>query len=233
MHVVVAGGRVVSCHVRPRALALPPEELAGHVPAAVNEALDDDQAGRSPVIDPLALAGQFREIRDDVAARADDITAAIQASASRLRQEAEVPFEVPALDLGPAFDRLAETLEAIGRATAAERATAEATGEGAAAGGLVHAVCRPVGRVASVTIRPRAMRDSARLGEALTTAVNRALDDLEAGVRKRRQAAGADPEQISARLADLRDLGVEDLRAFGRAMNDFMGGIKAGPRPNR
>ncbi|TDD25712.1 hypothetical protein [Nonomuraea diastatica] len=56
------------------------------------------------------------------------------------------------------------------------------------------------------------MRDSARLGDALTTAVN-----LAAGVRERPQAAGAAPEQTCAQLADLRERGVEAPRPGGQA----------------
>ncbi|GAA3649373.1 hypothetical protein GCM10022224_010130 [Nonomuraea antimicrobica] len=233
---VVADGRVASCRVNPRALALTPEELAGHVLVAVNEALDDDrddragqddQDGRPPVIDPLALAGQFREVRDDVAARAAGITVAIEDSAWRLRQEMEVSAAVPRLDLGPAFDRLAGMLEVMGQvAVAADRAAAEASGEGVAAGGLVRVVCRPAPRLDSVTIRPRAMGNAAELGDALMAAVNLALDDLAAEVRERRRAAGADPERIAARIAELREQGVAEMRAFGQAMSDLMGSIK-------
>ncbi|MER6951510.1 YbaB/EbfC family nucleoid-associated protein [Nonomuraea sp. NPDC000554] len=225
VRVVVSGGRVASCRVDPRALALTPEELAGHALEAVNAALDDEhteQSGQPPVIDPLALAGQFREIRDDVAARAEDITAAIQESAWRLRQEAEVSLVVPRLDLGPAFDRLAGVLEAIGQAAGD---AAEVSGEGVAAGGLVRVVCRPAPRLDSVTIRPRAMRNAAELGDGLMTAVNLALDDLAARTRECQQAAGADPEQIAARIADLRESGVAEMRAYGQALSDLMDSI--------
>ncbi|WP_433242250.1 hypothetical protein ACQPYK_37735 [Streptosporangium sp. CA-135522] len=223
---VVTDGRLTSLTMSARSALPAPEELAGHVLSAVNAALDDfaaQSAGRDPlpVIDPLALARQFREIRDDLDARMSHLAGSVQASVRRLRQEVEVASDVPSLDFRQMFDQLIDMLEAVGGVALDE--AEEPLGEGFTDRRMVHAICRPGPRLVSVTIQQRAMSDKAQLCDHLVRAVNLAIDEVEQRLQERR---GADPEKIMARIGELQESGVMQMRAYGQALNAFMDGVQ-------
>ncbi|WP_406312503.1 hypothetical protein OHA77_28560 [Streptosporangium sp. NBC_01639] len=221
---VVVDGRLASLTMDARSLSLTPEKLAGHVLAAVNAALDDivDQSGPDPfpAVDPLALARQFREIRDDFDVQMGHVTGSIQASARKLRQEADVAAEVPSLDFRQMFDQLIDVLEAVGGASHDE--AEEPLGEGLAARQMVRVVCGPGPRLVSVTIQQRAMRGTAELCDHLVSAVNQAVD----GLQELQERRGAGPDEIMARIGELQESGVTQLRVYGQALNAFMGSIR-------
>ncbi|SEH00683.1 hypothetical protein SAMN05444920_117114 [Nonomuraea solani] len=219
MRVVLARERLVSVGIDPRLLREPPETVAEVVAGEIDAALRDRPADDEdvPRVEPLALARELRAVRAELDARMARVRASIQASAAGLREEAEVPGDVPTLDFGELFDPLVEVLETIGGVP-----VEDLRGE---SGGPVSAVCAPGPRLVSLRVTPRAMGGGSReLGERVAGAVNAALDDLAAGLLRRREEAGA--EQIMARVAELRELGVLRMQAYVQEMTGMMAGIR-------
>jgi YbaB/EbfC DNA-binding family protein len=102
-------------------------------------------------------------------------------------------------------------------------------GEGSGADGLVRAVVTQGGRLESVAIDPRLLRQGVEaLGEQLVAAVNAALDDLAA------QAPPADPSAdlagLSSRLESLQDQSVRQMAMFSQAMNDVVAHLRSAGR---
>lgn len=226
---VVTDGQLTSVTLNPRSLLLTPEKLAVHVLVAVNAALDDffaRSAGPDPLpaIDPLAVARQMRELRDEIGVRMRAITNSMQASADKLRQEAEVASDVPTLDLRHAFDQVADLLETIGDVPDGEAGVP--LGEGFAARGMVRATCRAGPRLTAVMIDQRSMRTTPELSGYLVKALNHAMDEFAAKLREHRRAAGADPDLIEARIHELQESGIAQMRSFGERLSSFMESVR-------
>jgi DNA-binding protein YbaB len=224
---VVAATRMISLEPDPRVLRHDPETLAEHLRTAVNAAFEDLRTaaaadGEAPVIDPLAMARQFRALSDDLDHRMTAVTGSIQESATALRRDAEVPGELPTMEFGDLFGQLADLLEIIGGVPDGE----PPLGEGTVTGGWVRVTCEPGPRVVSMTVQRRAMRGTAELAGHVEAAVNAALEDLAEKTRELRKEAGADPEKINARIGELRELGVTRMEAYGQAVSGLMGGIR-------
>ncbi|MCO5996148.1 YbaB/EbfC family nucleoid-associated protein [Actinoallomurus rhizosphaericola] len=221
---VVTHGRMISLDVEPRLLRSSPEKLADHLTEAVNAAFADLlAAGAVPQVDPRALARQLRGLRDDLSAGMAESTASVQRSIEGLRGDAVVPSSVPTMDFAGMFDQLIDVLETIGGVP--DEDTEELRGQGAVPG-RISVTCAAGPRLVEMDLRERAMRSTPDLADAVTTAVNAALDDLADKLRRRREEAGADSERITGRIAELRELGVARLDAYVRQMTDFMAGIR-------
>jgi DNA-binding protein YbaB len=225
--VVAAPANVVSLKLDPRSLRQPPEELAGHVRAAINAAFDDlrrvlGEIARAPVIDPLAVARELRALSEDLDRRMGSVTGAIQESVTALRQDAVVPGEVPTMEFGDMFGQLADLLETIGGVTDGE----PPVGEGTVSGGWIRVRCEPGPRIASIIIERRAMRSADELAALIVAAANAGLEDLLAKSRELRREAGADPDEINARIEELRELGIARMLEYGQGVSTLMGGIR-------
>ncbi|MFB4280123.1 MULTISPECIES: hypothetical protein [unclassified Nonomuraea] len=231
MRAVLEKGRLVSLGVEPRLLREPADVVAGLVAEAVDAAFGrassaaDD--GVVPFVEPLALARELRAVRAELDARMARVTASIEVSAAALRAGARagagavggVPGGVPSLAFGELFDQLIDMLETIGGVPDADlRGVSE---------GPVSAVCAPGPRLVSLSVAPWALYGGTRaLGERVVRSVNAALDDLEAGVLRRRAESGAGADRVMARVAELREEGVLRMRAYTQGMAGLMAGIR-------
>jgi DNA-binding protein YbaB len=225
--VVTAPATVVSLKLDPRSLRQPPEELAGHFRAAINEAFDDlrralTEISGAPVIDPLAIARELRSVSEDLDRRMGGVTGAIQESVTALRQDAVVPGEVPTMEFGDMFGQLADLLETIGGVADGE----PPVGEGTVSGGWVRVRCEPGPRIASIVIERRAMRGADELAALVLAAANAGFTDLLAKSAELRREAGADPDAINARIEELRERGITRMLEYGQAVSTLMGGIR-------
>ncbi|MEV4172106.1 hypothetical protein [Nonomuraea sp. NPDC049709] len=227
MRAVLEKGRLVSLEVEPRLLREPADVVAGLVAEAVDAAFGrassaaDD--GVVPFVEPLALARELRAVRAELDARMARVTASIEVSAAALRAGARVEAGavggVPSLAFGELFDQLIDMLETIGGVPDADlRGVSE---------GPVSAVCAPGPRLVSLSVAPWALYGGTRaLGERVVRSVNAALDDLEAGVLRRRAESGAGADLVMARVAELREQGVLRMRAYTQGMAGLMAGIR-------
>lgn len=87
---VAAGGRLQSVELDPRVMRLPSHDLAAHVVAAVNAALDDlaaqaPTAGDLAVPDPKELAAAVAEVQEQSVRQMAAISQAIAAAVQRVK----------------------------------------------------------------------------------------------------------------------------------------------------
>lgn len=144
--------------------------------------------------------------------------------------------EVGGLDAS-GFDRLLEqTRQALASVrlagTPAEPGEVEMTGVGAAADGQVRATVLAGGRLESLQVNPRLLRNGIEsVCEQIIVAVNAALDDL----RDQAAAQGAaqvpaggvvDPAALAGRLRELQDQSVRQMAVFSQAMNDVVAQLR-------
>lgn len=88
-----------------------------------------------------------------------------------------------------------------------------------AADGLIEIVAAPDGRIETVTIDPRAMRlPSQTLAEELRTALNAAHDELRAAASA--TAGVPDPAALAARLQEMQETSIQQMRTFTQAIAD-------------
>ncbi|MFI7611916.1 hypothetical protein ACIBP6_11910 [Nonomuraea terrae] len=215
MRAVYAKGRLVSLEIDPGLLREPPGRVAAGVAEAVDAAFRQARAdgGDPGLVEPLALARELRAVQAGLDARMARVTATIEASV-------RAGGGVPALDFGELFGPLIDVLETIGRVPDDDVRGASC--------GPVSAVCAPGPRLVSLSVPARVLHGGAgQVGARVVSAVNAALEDLEAGLRRRREEAGAGPERITARVEELRELGVARMRAYVRGMAGLMAGIRA------
>ncbi|MFI7644122.1 YbaB/EbfC family nucleoid-associated protein [Nonomuraea sp. NPDC049400] len=226
---MIEDDRLASIDMHARSMRLAPEKLAEHVLVAVNAALEDFAARSAdqapvPVIDPLALAGQMRELRDEVGERMWVLTNAMRLSADQFRQEADIASDVPVMDFRHTFDEVIGLLETIGGVPDGE--ADELLGEGTAGRGMVRVISGPGPRLVAVTIDQRAMHTTPELSGYLEQAVNQAMDESAVRLREHRRAAGADPDLIEARIHGLQESGMDHMRSYGEALAAFMSSIR-------
>jgi DNA-binding protein YbaB len=104
------------------------------------------------------------------------------------------------------------------RASRQAAESVEAYGEASAADGLITVVAAPGGRIESITVAPRMLRqDSEYLAEQLTIAVNAALDDL----RARTVAAAPDVPSAAVlleRLGEVQQQSVRQMQSYLSAL---------------
>jgi hypothetical protein len=119
---------------------------------------------------------------------------------------------------------LAETRQALAAVRVGTGAAPEPAedpslrGEGAAADGMIRAVVVPGGRLESVSVEPRLLRQGVEeICAQIVVAVNAALDDL--ATRTPKPDAAVDLAALSTRLESLQDQSVRQMAMFGQAMN--------------
>jgi hypothetical protein len=101
-------------------------------------------------------------------------------------------------------------------------------GEGSAADGMVRVSAAPGGRLESLTVDPRMLRQGLEtLCEQIVTAANAALEDLHAKATTTR-APDADLSALSTRLADLQDRSVRQMALVGQTLNEVVARIRGG-----
>lgn len=218
---VHARGRLVSVEIEPGLLREPPGRITAHVAEAVDAAFRQARSadGDAALVEPLALARELRAVWAGLDARMARVAATIEASLAGKHAGAEAPGDVPVMDFGELFGPLVEVLETIG-------AVPDDDVRGVS-GGPVRAVCAPGPRLVSLHVPGRALHGGpAQVGARVVTAVNAALDDLEAGLRRRHDEAGAGTERIRAAVEELRELGVARMRAYIGGMAGLMAGIR-------
>jgi DNA-binding protein YbaB len=111
-------------------------------------------------------------------------------------------------------------------AAASDSPDPSARGTGLAAEGLVRASAAPGGRLESVTVDPRLLREGLEaICEHIVAAVNAAFDDLRAQASAAPDA-GVDTAALSARLQDLQDSSVRQMAMFTQAMNDVVARLR-------
>ena len=116
---------------------------------------------------------------------------------------------------------LAKAIEEMGRLAEATEGGEPPVGQGVAADGLLQ-VTAASGRIRSVEINPRAMRmPSQDLAEALTEAVNAALDDMESKYPTLPIAA-IDPAALKVQLEHAREEGIREMRRYADSINDAL-----------
>jgi DNA-binding protein YbaB len=129
-----------------------------------------------------------------------------------------VSADLSGADLGRLMEETLRALRPGGGRGAPD--TEEIRGEAAALDGLIAVVAGPGGRVESLTINPRALRnDSATLAAEVLGAVNAALDDLRDNVAA---AVPAVPDRaaLAERLREVQDTSMRRMETFLQAVSD-------------
>ncbi len=104
-------------------------------------------------------------------------------------------------------------------------AIGQVTGEGEAAEGKVRVVASLPGQVQSISMDPRMMRTgSEAVCEAITEAVNAALDDLRTKATTGAEAP-VDFERLSGDLEAIQTESLQSMRTMFGALEDVMGRI--------
>ena len=130
-------------------------------------------------------------------------------------------------DFGRLLEETISALKPTGTAGGPEEG-AEIRGQGEALDGFVTVVAKPGGRLESLTLNPRVLRtDSATLAAEILTAVNAALDDLQAKVNA---AVPAVPpsEALVERLKEIQDTSVRRMETFLQTIGEVQNRIAGG-----
>jgi DNA-binding protein YbaB len=100
-------------------------------------------------------------------------------------------------------------------------------GEGADIDGLVRVVVAAGGRVDRVDVDPRALRlGSHEVAERAVTAVNAALDDLDATAAERGDFGGLDAAEMAARAQEIQNASLRQLQTYAASLRDLMNGFE-------
>ncbi|MBC6457982.1 YbaB/EbfC family nucleoid-associated protein [Actinomadura sp. HBU206391] len=136
----------------------------------------------------------------------------------------------PEADDVPFEQKLRAARESLGSRTvspAGDGAEAELRGEGEAVEGRVHAVALTGGRFDSLTLDPRVMRmDTAELADAISLALNAALDSVRAQASAQQIDMVPDAGTLMERLSEVQNAGLRQLDMMNRAINEALGGIR-------
>lgn len=240
---VAADGLIESVELDPRVLRLSTEELARHVLAALNAALDDLRVRALPGdgstrIDPGMLAARLGEVQEQAMHQLYRLTSALQDVVGEIRRDADVTGAVEVPDFGRLFDETRRMLDSLGAGSPPGRhgqAVREdvrddgrsSRGEGRAGpGGMVCAAAGPDGRVGSLSIEAAVVRrGSHEVAAHVVTAVNAALDEAYRQRREHADAAAVDRADLATRVRMVQDLSVSQMRAFGQSLADLMASI--------
>jgi DNA-binding protein YbaB len=219
-------GRLERLEVEPKLMRLPPEQLAPHLVAAANAALDDLRA-KTPAtdagsaVDPAVLAERLGEVTNEGLARMASISQGLTEAIARISREAHVSGDTGDHGLEHLLTQARRTAQAASVPAAADEA-ADHRGEGTDADGKVRAVAVMGGRIETLHIDPEAMRAASyELGERAVTAVNAALEAVQGQAR-----AASDQEDLAARVKAVQDLSLEHMRAYSQALAGLMGSIE-------
>ncbi len=249
-----AFGSIRSVELEPRTLRMDPGELAGHIRAAINSALDDMRASAwaAPAADAApgagvaALTQRLTEVRDQATRQLYQLTSALQDVMAKIGREASVSSAVAVPDVGELFQETLQTIASAGPPASGGSSRGsfppgrggpeggdgapgqqESRGEGAAGtGGLVRAVAGPGGHVESLVIDPAAVRKgSHEVAGYVVTAVNAALDGYARKQQALFDAAAADRAAFAQRVRTVQDLSLRQMRAFGESLAGLIAGI--------
>lgn len=139
-------------------------------------------------------------------------------------------------DLGvPGLDGLLQqTVEVLQLAQARRDSAGASQGSGEAADGLVQASAA-AGRLQSLSLKPDAMQMTpAELAAAIVSAANQALGGEGtpgAWASYGSETAGvenADARELAARVAEIQEQGIRQMRQIGQAIADIMSEIRKG-----
>jgi DNA-binding protein YbaB len=119
VRVAAADGLIESVELDPRVLRLDARELAGHLAAALNAALDDLRANAgleypAAGVDLGGLTRQLGAVRDQALRQLYQITSALQDAVAEMRRDASVPGMVDVPDFEGLLDDMGRTLTLIG-----------------------------------------------------------------------------------------------------------------------
>jgi DNA-binding protein YbaB len=235
---VATDGLLERLELEPRLMRMAPEQLAPHLMAAANAALDDLRAkapapDEVPAVDPGVLAERFGEVAGEGLARMASINQGLTDAIARISRQAYVSGDPGDHGLEHLLMRAQRTAQAAaGPAAPVEGApvdgapdeAAPVRGVGADANGLVSVEAGAGDRVEAVALDPRVMRaGSAELGERVVTAINAALEDLRA---KAREHAAAGRPDLTEQLRAVQDLSLEHMRAYSQALSTLMSSIE-------
>jgi len=221
---VAKRGRLDSIELNPRLMRLPGAELAEHVTAASNAALDDLRAkaptAEDAAIDPAALARGVRAAQDEGLRTMDMITQGLAAAMAQVRQRAQVSGDPSAEGGEFLLNQVQQTLNSVRGPVDAE----DVRGTGEAADGQVHATALAGARIDSIDIAAKAMRRASQeLAEHIVAAVNAALDDVQA---RSSGFAVADPAELKEQLRATQDMSLSHMRAYTQSLQNLMSSIQ-------
>jgi DNA-binding protein YbaB len=127
-------------------------------------------------------------------------------------------------DLDQLLGRTRQALEAVRTPGTADDDT---RGEGADPDGFVRVEVAAGGRIERVTVDQRAMRlGSHEVAERVVTAVNAALDDLDAKAAERGAFGGLDAAEMSARAQEIQNASLRQLQTYAASLRDLMNGFE-------
>jgi DNA-binding protein YbaB len=132
---------------------------------------------------------------------------------------------------GAGFDQLFEqakqALDAV-RAGRDEQPDAEPVeGVGSAADGQVSVRVGEGGRVESITVNPRLLRDGIEtVCEQIVLAVNAALEDFRTRAREQQPGGAADPAALAGQLRELQDESMRRMAAYSQALSDALSAVR-------
>ncbi|MCO6011602.1 YbaB/EbfC family nucleoid-associated protein [Actinoallomurus purpureus] len=219
---VASRGRLTRVEVAPRLMGSPAEELASDILTAVNAAFDDLRAHlpTAEAIDPAVLAARLGEFQEQALLSMSKITEAISGAMEKLRDRTTIHGDPSPKGLEHLLEETRNLVDAV---AGSAKDTPQVEGEGSAADGRIRVVAPPGGRLTSLEIDRRALRmASEELAAHVVTAVNAALDDLEAKSREQSEAPRVDRRRLQA----LRETSTEQMASYTRALRDLMAGIE-------
>jgi len=222
---VAEQARVKTLRIQPRAMALPPDELAECARTAVNEALADLRSAMpsdaGPGVDPAAVLEYLNQVQVEGLRTLELVTGALEQAMAQIRQTAAAHGTPAPHGLHGIVEEVQQTLAAVSRPP--QEAPDDLEGTAEAAQGRVRAVAEPGGRIRSLTVQARAMRSpSQELAEHIVTAVNNALDDLQAKTRRETGIVEIDQR----RLDELRESAMRQSAEFMRSVSDMINSIQ-------
>jgi DNA-binding protein YbaB len=124
-------------------------------------------------------------------------------------------------DLDQLLGRTRQTLDAARAGGTAD--DEDVRGEGADLDGFVRVVVTAGGRVDRIEVDRRAMRlGSHEMAERIVTAVNAALDDLDAKATGRGDLGGLDTAELAARAQEIQNASLRQLQTYAASLRDLM-----------
>jgi DNA-binding protein YbaB len=127
-------------------------------------------------------------------------------------------------DLDQLLGRTRQALEAARPRGAADE---DARGEGADPDGFVRVAVAAGGRIERVELDRRAMRlGSHEVAEHVVTAVNAALDDLDAKAAEQGAFGGLDAAEMSERAQEIQNASLRQLQTYAASLRDLMNGFE-------
>jgi DNA-binding protein YbaB len=227
---VAADGRLERLELEPRLMRMAPEQLAPHLMAAANAALDDlrakaPAADEDSAVDPALLVERLGEVANEGLARMALIGQGLTEAIARISRQAHVSGDPGDHGLEHLLTQARRTAQ-LAADPAAPNEGAPVRGMGADAGGLVNVEAGRGERVEAVALDPRVMRaGSYELGERVVVAVNAALEDVRSKMLEQAGAA-AGRTDLAERVQAVQDLSLQHMRAYSQALNGLMSSIE-------